>query len=63
MKLYSANCFDVSEACNGFIRALNLALLIFNSSKTMKDYYILLINNEQPIPERAVVPKDNTDYG
>ena len=46
LKLYSANCFDVAEACNGFIRSLNLAYLIFNSSKTMKDNYILLINNE-----------------
>jgi hypothetical protein len=28
----------------------------------MKDKYILLINNEQPIPERAIVPTDPFNY-
>lgn len=60
--LYSASCFDISEACNGFLRALNMSYLLFNSMKDLKDKYILLINNEQPRPERAMVPTDPMDY-
>ena len=60
--LFSANAFDVSEACNGFARALHLAYLLFQSTPGLQDKYILLINNEQPIPERAVVPKNPFDY-
>lgn len=50
------------EACNGFARALETAYAIYETKPQYKDKYILIINNEQPPPTRAVLPESVTDY-
>ncbi|KRX10864.1 Thiolase-like protein [Pseudocohnilembus persalinus] len=57
-----AACFDVVEACNGWVRAAETAYYYLNCREELEDKYVLIINNEYPPETRAVVPKSPDDY-
>ncbi|KRW98364.1 Thiolase-like protein [Pseudocohnilembus persalinus] len=55
-------CFDVTEACNGWARAVETAYMMFQTNPNYEDKYILITNNEHPPMTRPMLPKDPSDY-
>ncbi|KRX08410.1 Thiolase-like protein [Pseudocohnilembus persalinus] len=60
--LRNSQCFDISEACNGFSRSLQIAYQFFETDINFEEKYILIINNEQPPEGRAKLPESDRNY-